>query len=150
MKKITTCFLFLFYFSISIYSQYPNPRKTYKSGFSFTLGGPTLALSFSLNHFFNEHVNMEIGGGFIGAYGGIKYYYGRKMKVMRFAPYTGLCYNYSASLFEYPCPGIYVPLGVQLMSKRGFTLGLEAAFEHRYGHYNYSFPWAALKIGANI
>ena len=93
---------------------------------------------------------MELGGGLIGVYGGLRYYYGKKGKTMRFAPYSGIQYNYSASLFEYSCPGIYVPLGVQLMSKGGFTLALEAAYVHRFGSYNYSFPWAALKIGANI
>lgn len=158
MKKYT---LFILFFHFNSFGQQINPRNDFKNGFGINIGGPTFALAFNYNHFFDQNLNLELGAGFIGAYAGFKYYFGNANKVMRFAPYTGVEFCYSAILFDGYYPGAYIPFGVQFFSKNGFNLSLEASgfFMLGYGNKNGfmgefggvgAFPWGSLHIGKNF
>ncbi len=144
MKKIVLLFLFFVHFSS--FGQEINPRNEFKNGFGLKIGGPTLALALNYNHFFTQNINLELGAGLIGAYAGVKYYFGTADKVMRFAPYVGA--TFTAIFFDGVNPGIYLPLGVQLLSKNGFNLSLEASYLST--HYLYNGPFGSIHIGKNF
>jgi hypothetical protein len=159
MKKYTLLFLLFFHFNS--FGQQINPRNDFKNGFGIKIGGPTFALALNYNHFIDRNLNFELGAGFIGAYSGLKYYFGKADKVMRFAPFIGVEYFYSAIPFDGYYPGAYIPMGAQFFSKNGFNLSLEVScfFILGYGNsYGFmgefggvgAFPWAALHIGKNF
>jgi hypothetical protein len=159
MKKIIL--LLFFFIQFSSFGQEINPRNDFKNGFGLKIGGPTFALALNYNHFIDQNLNFEVGVGFIGAYSGFKYYFGKEEKVMRFAPYVGMEFCYSAILFDGYYPGAYLPLGVQFFSKNGFNLSLEAScflilgYGNTYGFMGGfggvgAFPWGSLHIGKNF
>ncbi len=147
MKKIVLLFLFFVHFSS--FGQEINPRNEFKNGFGLKIGGPTLALALNYNHFFTQNINLELGAGLIGAYAGVKYYFGTADKVMRFAPYVGAQLFCTAIIFDGVYPGFYLPFGVQLLSKNGFNLSLEASYLLLIGRGG-NFPWGSIHIGKNF
>ncbi len=146
MKKwYLSTFLLLHFLS---FGQNINKRNDFKDGFGLKIGGPTFALALNYNHFFNQNLNLELGAGIVGAYGGLKYFFGKEDKVMRFTPYVGAEYCYTAIIFDGFYQGVYLPLGVQFFSKKGFNLSLEASCFLFYGYG--AIPWGSLHIGKNF
>jgi outer membrane protein W len=133
MKKIVL--LFLFFVQFSSFGQEINPRNEFKNGLGLKLGGPTRILALNYNHFFTQNINLELGVGFtFGAYAGVKYYFGSADKVMKFAPYVGAqlfktVLSNDDAIIPFSMPfGVYLPVGVQLFSKDGFNISLEASY----------------------
>jgi hypothetical protein len=159
MKK---CFcLFLISIQFCSFGQTLNSRTIYNDGLGLKIGGPTYGLALNYNHFFTHHLNLELGAGFVGAYAGVKYFFGKAEKKMRFAPYVGTELGYAAIIFDGFYPGVYVPIGVQFFSKNGFNISLEASGYFILGYGNiYGFlgkmggvgtiPWGSLQFAKNF
>ena len=152
MKKIVL--LFLFFVQFSSFGQEINPRNEFKNGLGLKIGGPTRILALNYNHFFTQNINLELGVGLIGAYAGVKYYFGSADKVMRFAPYVGAqlfttVMSDNSILGFYMPFGVYLPFGVQLFSKNGFNLSLEASYLLLFDADG-SRPGGSIHIGKNF
>lgn len=124
-----------------------NPRSNNKFGLGFQLGGPTGLTSVYLNYFFTPNFNLEAGFGILGAYAGLKYHFGDKNEPIKWTPYIGLNGNYILGLFNDDLFGIYIPIGLQYMSAKGFVFAPEIAL---IANENTAWPWVALKIGYNF
>jgi hypothetical protein len=138
-----------------------NPRTYKTKGYGIQLGGPTVIISGYYNKFINHHINYELGGGLFGVYGGAKYYAGKKDNKQLFSPYVGanLGLNYlpyiriffdgssTASGWESSI-SFYAPAGIQLMTKTGFHMSIEAALvlATKFDPH----PWVAFKYGKNF
>ncbi len=152
MKKIVL--LFLFFVQFSSFGQEINPRNEFKNGLRLSVGGPTRFLNVNYNHFFTQNINLELGVGVIGAFAGVKYYFGSADKVMQFAPYVG-AQLYTAvmsdnSILGFDMPfGVYLPCGVQLFSKNGFNLSLEAYYLLLFDADG-SRPFGSIHVGKNF
>ena len=138
-----------------------NPRGDYKTGYCFRILGPTPFLSFSMNHFINERINLEAGLGLVGAYGGVHFFASKQEKKNLLAPYTGINLGYmTLPDIEVGIGGssggwgkfmtFYIPVGVQLMTKNGFHLSIEGAMLAITGNRSNAAPWGSLKIGRNF
>ncbi|MBM3161289.1 MAG: hypothetical protein FJZ66_08145 [Bacteroidetes bacterium] len=138
-----------------------NPRCIHKTGYDFNFLGPSPFLSFSVNHFINEKVNLEAGLGVLGAYGGIHFFSSKKEKKSLFAPYTGINLGFmTLPDIEVGIGGssdgwgkfmtFYIPAGVQLMTMNGFHLSIEGAMFAFTGYNSKVMPWGSLKIGQNF
>ena len=134
-----------------------NPRSIYKNGFGIQLGGPTAVLSVSYNHFWTANINGEVGVGILGAYTGAKYYFGKENKKQLAATYVGATIAIIPPFFSKGFQRvIYIPLGVQLMSRTGFHFSFEIAplFLKDYGEMpglmNDVILFGGLKIGKNF
>ena len=133
MKK---AILFSFLVLNIVLNAQSNPRSIYKNGFGIQLGGPTTILSVSYNHFWTANINGEVGLGILGAYTGAKYYFGKDYKKQLAAPYVGGTFAIIPPFFSKGFQRvIYVPFGLQLMSKTGFHFSFEIApfFVKNYG-----------------
>jgi hypothetical protein len=137
-----------------------NPRYKYKTGYCFRFLGPAPFLSFSMNHFLNEKINLEAGLGVVGAFGGVHFFAGKKEKKSMLAPYTGINLGYmTLPDIEVGIGGssggwgkfmtFYIPVGVQLMNRNGFHLSIEGAMLAFTGYNSKVMPWGSLKIGKN-
>jgi hypothetical protein len=134
-----------------------NPRSIYKNGFGIQLGGPTSLFSVSYNHFWTANINGEVGVGILGAYTGAKYYFDKEYKKQLAAPYVGATIAIIPPFFSKGFQRvIYVPFGIQLISKKGFHFSLEIApiFIKDYGEMpglmNDVTLFGGLKIGKNF
>ncbi|MEN9994984.1 MAG: hypothetical protein RL762_1641 [Bacteroidota bacterium] len=154
MKK--TFFLSFIVFNFIVNAQ-SNPRSTYKNGVGIQLGGPTTIISINYNHFWTANINGEAGIGLLGAYTGAKYYFGKEYNRQIAAPYVGATFSLIPPFFSKGYQRIiYLPIGLQLMSKKGYNLSLEVAscFIKNYGEipglmYDFSF-FGGIKIGKNF
>jgi len=131
-----------------------NRRLEVKNQLGIQLGGPSF-LSCNYEHFFNHHWSIEAGAGSILAISGVhvggRYYFGSKAKPTKFAPYLGAAFGAafiiggggSGGIDGYGAAVGYVPLGIQLMTKNGVAVSLEAA-----GMYldNEVLPMGALRL----
>ncbi len=105
-----------------------NPRNYYPTALGFGIFGPTTYLSFSVEHFVKESISFTGGIGIIGIYSGLRFHAnGRKNK--KSTIYTGVIINYTQEFQGRGnlTPGIYVPLGLEYISKRGFGIAPELA-----------------------
>lgn len=138
-----------------------NPRGIHKTGYYFSFLGPAPFLSFSMNHFLNEKINLEAGLGVLGAYGGIHFFSSKMEKKSLFAPYTGINLGFmTLPDIEVGIGGssggwgkfmtFYIPAGVQLMTMNGFNLSVEGAMFAFTGYNSKVMPWGSLKIGQNF
>lgn len=138
-----------------------NPRGIHKTGYYFSFLGPAPFLSFSMNHFLNEKINLEAGLGAVGAFGGIHFFSSKKEKKSLFAPYTGINLGFmTLPDIEVGIGGssggwgkfmtFYIPAGVQLMTLNGFHLSVEGAMFAFTGYNSKVMPWGSLKIGKNF
>jgi hypothetical protein len=125
-----------------------NIRADRKFGIGVQLLGPTILTSLQLDYFITQNLNLEVGVGLFGYYGGAKWYFGSKVKPTYWAPYIGGCYISAADFSAFVSgisPGAYFPLGIQFISKGGFTFATEVA-----GLFlpNVNSPvWGAIKLG---
>lgn len=118
-------------------------------GVNANLLGPTILLSISMDYFVNEKTNIEIGTGIIGAFTGIKYFWKRNQSVSEWTPYAGLNVIFIPEICITNCTpariGLYIPIGMEIMKKNGFTFGGEIA---GLVLENTKTPvWPALKMG---
>jgi len=164
MNKYRLLFLWLLVFHFSHAQEgtiIRNPRALYKTGYDIRLLGPTPLASISMNYFVSQNINLEAGIGLIGAFGGIEYYYGKKEKRNLAVPYAGLKIGYM-TLPDID-PGfaggsggwgkfatVYLPMGLQLMTRSGFHISLEGALFATFGSSRNTSPWGSLKIGQNF
>ncbi len=131
-----------------------NRRLEVKNQFGVQFGGPSF-LSCNYEHFFNHNWSIEVGAGSILAISGVhlggRYYVGTKAKPTKFAPYIGAAIGAafiigggsSGGIDGYGAAVGYVPIGIQLMTKKGLAVSLEAA-----GMYldNELLPMGALRL----
>ena len=131
-----------------------NRRLEVKNQLGIQLGGPSF-LSCNYEYFFNHHWSIEAGVGSILAISGVhlggRYYVGTKAKPTKFAPYIGAAIGAafiigggsSGGIDGYGAAVAYVPIGIQLMTKKGLAVSLEAA-----GMYldNEVLPMGALRL----
>lgn len=107
-------------------------RKDYRRfGFGLQIMGPA-TISLEADYFIIRQLNIELGTGFEGSYGGVNGCWRGKQYKTRWSPYLGVQY------FRYDqytlmggggsnAHGIYCPIGVQYISKNGFKFGIEVA-----------------------
>jgi len=126
-----------------------NPRLSNPFGVNFNLGGQTLALSISVDYFVTSKINVELGTGIIGTFGGLKYHINGDKNDKNWTPYVGLYLTHmpSKQLSYFGSPTeqksfLYFPLGIQLNKNKGLTFGAEIA-----GTTNKNLFWGALKFG---
>jgi len=134
------------------------PHGYEESSLSVNLGGPTYALSLAFGQYISDKVEGEIGLGFIGFYGGLKYhaFYKHVGQEREFiSPYTGLFCSYGAffdSTFALSrTAGLYSPLGIQYHGLDHFQFAAEIAMVKLF-HNNHQFerdlfPWLGLRFG---
>jgi hypothetical protein len=111
-----------------------NPRNN-RFGVNINMGSPTFLLSASLDYFITSSVNIEAGAGFVGAFGGMKYHFFGSKNTANWTPYLGLFI--ARNLTDFDIFGsssgddwntnLYFPVGIQYISKYGFTFGAELA-----------------------
>jgi hypothetical protein len=144
-----------------------NPRSFRKFGVGIQGMGPTIIGSIYLNYFATHNINIELGTGLFGTYGGAKYYLGKKENEQLFSPYTGI----NIGTFKLPDPliaifggdlawkrvySVNIPLGVQLMTKNGFNFSVEGSILFIDGStttgipIKVSSPWGAIRIAKNF
>jgi len=111
-----------------------NPRNN-RFGVNINMGSPTFVLSASLDYFITSSVNIEAGAGLLGAFGGMKYHFFGSKNTANWTPYLGLFI--ARNLTDFDIFGsssgddwntnLYFPVGIQYISKYGFTFGAELA-----------------------
>jgi hypothetical protein len=122
-------FMFIFISADAQNTDTHNRRELLPWGVSLNLLGPTGISSVNVDYFFSRHISIEAGAGFFGAYIGGKAYIGKKQ--WSGMPYVG----YTAAMFGFPGQdddGVYLynylPVGYHYVSKGGFNIAIEAAF----------------------
>ena len=111
-----------------------NPRNN-RFGVNINMGSPTFLLSASLDYFITSSVNIEAGAGLLGTFGGMKYHFFGSKNTANWTPYLGLFI--ARNLTDFDIFGtssgddwntnLYFPLGIQYISKEGFTFAAEFA-----------------------
>ncbi len=105
-----------------------NDRANRKIGIGLNLLGPTFGTSIQGDYFLTRNLNIEIGGGVIGYYGGAKWYFRRQDRSNSWSPYIGWHHTECFDLYwGWIIRGSYFPVGIQYLSKSGFTLSVELA-----------------------
>lgn len=154
MKRIF--YLFLLLISFEIHAQ-TNPRLTHQNGYGIQIAGPTAFLSGYYNHFWNAHLNAEVGLGLVGAYGGFKYYTAKPTTTRTVSPYLGASLAYIPPVFSRGYQRwIYLPVGIQHMNAKGFHVSLELALnfmkvtDEPVGLQNDVILYGAVRLGRNF
>ena len=102
-----------------------NPRLSNPFGMNWNLLGQTIVLSLSVDYFITSKINVELGTGIIGTFGGIKYHINGDKNDKYWTPYLGLYLTHMPSKsIGIPFMGggsvtkeksfLYFPLGIQL------------------------------------
>ena len=135
-------------------SKIKNIRSIKKLGWGLQLLGPTGVGSIYVNFFATHNINLEVGGGLFGFYGGTKIFYGKKNQKQHATPFFGVSFGQ----FNAPIPifggqltsGIInAPIGIQIMSENGFQFSIELSVLY-FSEFKYTSPWGAIKIGKNF
>ncbi|MEY4992120.1 MAG: hypothetical protein RI948_998 [Bacteroidota bacterium] len=128
MKKSIFFFALLAFSFSSLKAQMP------RFGLGLDLLGPVGIASANITLDLNEQVQLTAGGGLIGAYGGVKYYF-NPYKELRF--YTGIHYTSFVRYYDFDifsgfytgsASGLYIPLGIQVQKSAHFYASFELAF----------------------
>lgn len=135
-----------------------NLRKENPLGLSFYAGGASIT-GFSLNYFVIPNIDLEVTAGFNFS-GGVKYHF-LAHRPISWSPFVGVIANAKGSLgsdFD-TRRGFYVPIGVNYISSKLFSLTIEAGTwyiidddndpsntENESGFH----PWGGIKIGIQI
>jgi len=109
-----------------------NPRKARPFGINLNLGGPSVLISGSFDFFVIPTVNLEVGTGFIGTFGGVKYHFLGNEAERHWTPFAGVYYTkidvpYFFSPGGHEEEGLYFPVGIQYLGDRGFLFAVEVA-----------------------
>lgn len=90
--------------------------------------GPTTLFSGYAGYFLHPSINVELGGGVFGLYGGGKYYFGRVAPGRRWFPYAGaMLVVVPGILGAEQSLAAYIPIGLDYMFPWGLAFGAEAA-----------------------
>jgi len=123
-----------------------NLRLIHKNHFGYSLGGPSFFGAY-YEHFFNQNWSIETGFGTLLVISSVyvegRYYIGEKNKLQRFSPYVGAAFGAGLYIDDGGTPIGYVPVGIQFLSRKGYSFSLEAALLYFDSEY---FPMGALKI----
>jgi hypothetical protein len=129
MKKI----VFLS-FCLSILYFSPLRAQTPRIGLGLDVLGPVGLASMHLSLDVANHVELSIGGGFIGAYGGAKYYF-LEREDWRFyagAYYTSFTRFYDfdifSGFFSGSASGLYIPVGIEFLRSEHLCSSFELAY----------------------
>ena len=144
-----------------------NPRSYRKFGMGIQGMGPTIIGSIYLNYFATHNINIELGTGLFGSYGGAKCYLGKKEDKQFLSPYVGinvgtfklldpLIIIFGGELVWKRVYSVNLPLGVQLMTKNGFNFSVEGSILFIRGNtatgvpIKLTYPWGAIRIAKNF
>jgi hypothetical protein len=128
MKKRILCTGLLAFGLGSIHAQGP------RIGLGADLLGPVGLASAHLTLDVSDRVQLTAGGGFVGAFGGAKFYFSERKKT-RF--YTGIHYTRFVRYYDFDifsgfysglAYGVYIPLGVEIESSTHFSTSFELAY----------------------
>lgn len=112
----------------------PLKAQTPKIGLGIDLLGPVGLMSANISVDLNERVQLIAGGGLIGAFGGLKYYF-NPFKKWQF--YTGIHYTSFVRFYDFDifsgfytgsAKGLYIPIGIQVQKSAHFYASFELAF----------------------
>ncbi|MDW7759039.1 MAG: hypothetical protein SCM96_00180 [Acidobacteriota bacterium] len=153
MKKhlsifLMAVFLFFAFPLIALENTSGNPRVNRRLGVGIQLGGPTLICSAQVDYFLTPAINFEAGAGLVGLYSGVKIH----LSQSNWSPYLGVKVTFLPELKLFGGgewnPGLYVPFGMQYLSRDGFTFAFEAALLLTDGiGWGLEPFWAGLKFG---
>ena len=145
MKKLTTLLVLLSVLTFTTFAQETNRRSQMKTGIGLQLIGPTNVAAIEVDYFITHNFNVEAGAGFYGVYASAKYYFGKADEAKPLAPYLGFTYKLPELLTGDSHGVFYFPLGIQLITKGGFTFAPEFAIKRVYSEG--TGLWAALRFG---
>ncbi|HTY08227.1 MAG TPA: hypothetical protein VMF29_03605, partial [Candidatus Edwardsbacteria bacterium] len=119
-------------------------------GIGVNLGGPALLGSVSAIYYFSPSVEAEVGGGLFGFFAGATLHYRNDNFNDHWTAYGGIYLSQTAVIFGNTDheDGLYFPIGMQFVSKRGFGFAPEIAYRvSPVLHHNI---WAALKFSHQL
>lgn len=136
-----------------------NPRIEKSSGIGVGIGGPTIIGPFiSYSEFISPNVNLELGVSFLGFFTGARYHLGGQKENRLWTPYLGtligigLVKPNSSTCKECNStatigPFLYIPTGIEFISKGGFNLNTEVGLNTGLTSYTAQYFTASLKLG---
>ena len=125
-----------------------NPRANRRIGIGIQLGGPTMICSAQADYFLTPKINIEAGVGLVGLYSGVKVH----LSSSAWSPYLGVKATFLPEIKLFGGggwnPGLYAPIGIQYMSRDGFTFAFEGALLLT-DSLGWAFEpfWAGVKFG---
>ncbi len=123
-----------------------NIRKERKFGVNTVIGGESIILSVSLDYFVTPTLNIGIGFGIIGFYAGAKYHFRGDIDNLKWSPYVGVSGVALGALNGNSTAELYLPLGIQYIGNKGFSISIEAA-ALSFNSYDVFPVWGAIKVG---
>ncbi len=138
----------------------PNVRIREPNGMSVVLLGPTLIGAGQYDVFVTPNLNIEVGLGLVGIYGGISYHFDGKNPARRSTPFIGLRGTLgliAANSIDFGPNfgrGVMLPFGFDINTKSGFYLRPEISVWYTYSTDNWMWvprhavrPWFGVPIG---
>ena len=124
-----------------------NPRLSNPFGININLLGQTEYLSLSVDYFVTSSLDIELGTGLSGSFGGIKYHFYGAKNDKNWTPYLGVYLARIPHTIDSTgsTTHVYIPLGIQLHRIKGGTFGVEITYRS-FSNYNSSVG-AAFKFG---
>jgi hypothetical protein len=110
-----------------------SPLHAQKFGMGLQLFGPTVIGSAYFDFQLNKNLRLELGGGLVGAYGGLKLYTNPLNSKQNFRIYSGAQFsafslpNFFGSGGWDQMYGIHIPFGIQWRKTSGFSFAAELA-----------------------
>jgi hypothetical protein len=149
LKILNVKTIFFLLISYSVLS----PIHAQKFGMGLQFFGPTVIGSAYFDYELNKNLRLELGGGLVGAYGGLKLYTNTLNSKQNFRIYSGAHF----SGFSLPdlfgsggwntMYGIHIPFGIQWRNTSGFSFAAElgplVAWNSNYIANNSSYKTAA-------
>ena len=124
-----------------------NPRLSNPFGININLLGQTGLLSFSVDYFVSSSLDIELGAGIFGTFGGLKYHFGGANTDKNWTPYLGIYLSHIPAIVFFTASDskncIYMPMGIQLHKNKGLTFGAELAITN----LTKMNVWGGLKFG---
>ena len=124
----------VFYTLLLAFNFGPLKAQTPKIGLGLDLLGPIGLASANISVDLNDRMQFIAGGGLIGAYGGVKYYF-KPSEERRF--YTGIHYTSFVRFYDFDifsgfytgsAKGLYIPIGIEFQKSTHFYASFELAF----------------------
>jgi len=93
-----------------------NPRLSNSFGININLSGQTEYLSLSVDYFVTSSLDIELGPGFYGTFGGLKYHFYGAKNDKNWTPYLGVYLARIPHIIdgEGSTNCVYMPLSIQL------------------------------------
>jgi hypothetical protein len=120
-------------------------RKNYSLGINLNIGGPTLFASLSVDYFLTSFLNIEMGAGVWGYFGGAKIVLFKNPKRNWFAYFGAHVIRVEEILEREARTGMFIPIGFSYIFNSGVSIGVEVAGVIME---DFTIPiWATFKIG---